>query len=82
MKLLWELSNSNDCGPIHLRLLSDYISIKHLPHAASPLLAMHRRGRREGRDVIAAVQILVSTVSNTQSVGGHEPEDALGVISY
>lgn len=35
---------------------------------------------RAGRDVIAAVQNLVSTVSNRQSVGGHELEDALGVI--
>jgi hypothetical protein len=35
---------------------------------------------REGRDVIAAVQM--STVSNRQSVGGHELEDTLGVISY
>lgn len=37
---------------------------------------------RGGTDIIAAVQILVSTVSNRQSVGGHELEDALGVISY
>lgn len=82
MKLLWELSNSNHCGPIHLHLLSNHTSIEHLMHVASPLLAMHRRGMREGKDVIAAVQILVSTVSNRQSVGGHELEDALGVISY
>lgn len=37
---------------------------------------------REGRGVTAAVQSLVSTVSSRQHVGGHELEDALGVISY